>query len=123
MARLGASRRSSSPCGRALGFPRRHWLLTSPSTGSSPAPGGGPCSPSKDGSSPTRSPCGWTRLRCPQSTSFSIDLALGHGDGAHDVADLDGLGDVEPVDHIAEEVVALGQLLTAVVDADEELRA
>ena len=51
----------------------------------------------------------------PAVALFDLDLA-------HLVADLGLVGDVEALDHVAEQVVALGELALAVVDADEELR-
>src|SRR5207253_7157733 len=44
-------------------------------------------------------------------------------DAPHHVADLRGLRDVDPFDHVAEEAVVLRELAGAVVDAHEELRA
>src|SRR5918995_628417 len=56
------------------------------------------------------------------SDILSTLMLLDHGDRVHDVPLADPLGDVDARGDVAEQVVRLGELGPAVVDADEELR-
>src|SRR5688572_26228141 len=54
-------------------------------------------------------------------SASSVRLALGYRDGLHGVAHLDGLGALQTLGDVTEQVVIGGELGAAIVDADEEL--